>query len=287
MADEQDNVLGTGSAMLTPSNYKVRPKVALSCCNKVVPAAAASVIGQCPYYYQPLHGEYWETVNKVSTASAWEAVKAWARFWDPYKNGDTFQTLLHRREKLLEINSTDSDWSRHGNFMMRHIGCGHKPPSYYVSYGYYYCSTYGAKLYPTLTPAGQAWLRNARWYLQKNMEKGLMQNMKGDQIQMSSLKPGNGSFSMAVQQYALELDEDTFKAFAFKTHPLAYLDGGLADLPVVDLAKITMQPNIQEWGDGRTWEQAVDSGKTVLPNIINRSDMDDPVGKGLGRLLAK
>lgn len=287
MTDKQDTVLGTGSAMLTPSGYKVRPKVALSCCNKIVPPAASSIIGTCPYYYQPLHGEYWETVDKVSTASAWEAVKAWARFWDPYKDGETFQTLLHRREKLIEINSTDSDWSRHGNFMMRHIGCGHKPPSYYVSYGYYYCSNYGAKLYPKLSPDGQAWLRNARWYLQKNMEKGLMQNMKGDQIQMSSLKPGNGSFSMAVRRYELELDDDTFKAFAFKTHPLAYLDGGLADLPVWDLAKITAQPNIQEWGDGRTWEQAVDSGKVVLPNMINQSDMDDPVGKALGRLLAK
>jgi hypothetical protein len=156
-----------------------------------------------------------------------------------------------------------------------------------VSYGYYYCSTYGAKLYPKLSPDGQAWLEKARWYLQKNMEKGLMQNMAGDEIQMRSQKPGNGSFSMRVQQYGLELDDNTFKAFAFKTHPLAYLDGGLADLPISDLAKITAQPNIQEWGDIRTWEQAVDSGKVVLPNMINHSDMDDPVGKALDRLLVK
>jgi hypothetical protein len=119
------------------------------------------------------------------------------------------------------------------------------------------------------------------------MEKGLMQNMAGDEIQMRSQKPGNGSFSMKVQQYGLELEDDTFKAFAFKTHPLAYLDGGLADLPTWDLAKISAQPNIQEWGDIRTWEQAVDSAKVVLPNMINHSDMDDPVGRALGRLLTK
>jgi hypothetical protein len=119
------------------------------------------------------------------------------------------------------------------------------------------------------------------------MEDGLNQNMLGNEIKMSSQKSGNGNFKMTVPRYALELDDDTFKAFAFKTHPLAYLDGGLADLPVEDLAKITAQPNIQEWADIRTWEQAVDSGKVVLPNMINQSDIDDPVSKALGRLLAK
>lgn len=287
MADDQGTVLGTGSAMLTPSGYKIRPKVELSTCNKVVQPAAASVIGKCPYYYQPLHGEYLETVEKVSMSSAWETVKAFATSWDPWKDKEVARRLLHRREQLIAPESTDSDWSRHGNFMMRHIGCGHKPPSYYVSYGYYYCSTYGAKLYPRLSPQGQAWLRNARKLLQTNLEDGLRQNMIGEQIQMSSVKPGNGSLGMTVPQYTLELDDDTFKAFAFKTHPMAYLDGGLADLPISDLMKITAQPNIQEWGDIRTWEQAVDSGKVVLPNMINNSDMDDPVGKALGRLLAK
>jgi hypothetical protein len=287
MGDKRSAVLGTGTAMLTPSGYQVRPKVALSSCNKIVPPAAPSIIGKCPYYYQPLHGEYLETVEKVSVSSAWETVKAFATSWDPWKDKEVARRLLHRREQLIAPESTDSDWSRHGNFMMRHVGCGHKPPSYYVSYGYYYCSTYGAKLYPKLSSDGQAWLEKARWYLQKNMEKGLMQNMAGDEIQMRSQKPGNGSFSMRVQQYGLELDDNTFKAFAFKTHPLAYLDGGLADLPISDLAKITAQPNIQEWGDIRTWEQAVDSGKVVLPNMINHSDMDDPVGKALDRLLVK
>ncbi|MFM0157490.1 hypothetical protein [Paraburkholderia sediminicola] len=287
MADTQDSVLGTGTSMLTPSGYQVPRKVALSTCNKIVPPAAASIIGKCPYYYQPLHGEYLETVEKVSVSSAWETVKAFATSWDPWKDKEVARRLLHRREQLIAPESTDSDWSRHGNFMMRHIGCEHKPPSYYVSYGYYYCSNYGAKLYPKLSPDGQAWLRNARKLLQTNMEDGLRQNMKGDRIQMSSVKPGNGSVDLPVQRYMLELDDDRFKSFAFKTHPLAYLDGGLADLPILDLAKISAQPNIQEWGDTRTWEQAVDSGKVVLPNMINSSDMDDPVGKALGRLLAK
>jgi hypothetical protein len=287
MTDEQGTVLGTGASILTPSGHQVRPKVALSTCNKMVPPAAPSIIGQCPYYYRPLHGEYLETVEKVSVASTWETVKAFATSWDPWKDKEVARRLLHRREQLIAPQSTDSDWSRHGNFMMRHVGCGHKPPSYYVSYGYYYCSNYGAKLYPRLSSQGRAWLRSARWYLQKNMEKGLMQNMRGDLIKISSEKPGNGSFSMTVSQCQLELGDDTFKSFAFKTHPLAYLDGGLADLPISDLMMIASQPNIQEWGDMRTWKQAVDSGKVVLPNMIRHSDMGDSVGNALDRLLMK
>lgn len=263
MAEKQDTALGTGTSMLTPSNYTVRPKVPVSVCNKVVPAAAASILGTCPYYYHPLHGEYWETVNKVSTSSAWDAVRHWSKSWDAYKDKKTLQQLLSRRETLIQTGSTDSDWSRHGNFMMRHIGCGHQPPSYYVSYGYYYCSTYGANLYPKLSPKGQAWLKSARWHLQANMEDGLSQNMRGDAIQQASTKPGNGNFSMQVDQFQLELNDDTFKTFAFKTHPLAYLDGGLADVSLTDMAKIAAQPNMQEWGDSRTWGQAATSGWTV------------------------
>ena len=138
MADgQQDKVLGTGAGMLTPTGYQDRPKVQINICDKHVTPAADSIVGTCPFYYQPLHGEYWETVEKVSKSSAWETVKKFATSWDPWKDKEVARRLLHRREELIKLKSTDSDWSRHGNFMMRHIGCGHKPPDYYVSYGYY------------------------------------------------------------------------------------------------------------------------------------------------------
>jgi len=287
MTAVDEKVVGTATSYMTPTDYTQRALVERNVCDKMVPPAAASIVGTCPYYYRPLHGEYWETVEKVSVSSAWEAVKTWAKFWDPYKDHVTFATLLHRREKLIEAESTDSDWSRHGNFMMRHVGCEHKPPSYYVSYGYYYCSTYGAKLKPRLSEEGKVWLDNARWYLQRNLESGLKQNMAGDTIKITSEKPGNGDVTMSVPKYELELDDDTFKTFAFKTHPLAYLDGGLAELPIWDLARIAMEPNIQEWADKRTFEQAFDTAKAVILRKIANSDMDDPIGKALGRLLAK
>jgi len=299
MADgQQEKVLGTGSGMLTPTGYKDRPKVEINICDKHVTPAADSVIGTCTFYYQPLHGEYWETVEKVSMSSAWATVKKFATSWDPWKDKKVVHELLHRRENLIKPESTDSDWSRHGNFMMRHIGCGHKPPDYYVSYGYYYCSDYGANLYPHLTERGQAWLRNARWWLQKYIELGLQQNMKRGKISLVGLKQEYGDCQMTVPQFELEVENngETFKTFAFKTHPLAYLNGGLANLPVRDLVKIGMRPNLQEWGDGRTRDQAVDAGVPVAKQKIrdwtayvmeNGADPDEQAGRALGRLLTK
>lgn len=294
MAENDDtNVTGVFRSFMSPSGYTQRAKADKTVCDIHVPPAADSIIGHCEYYYRPLGCAYPETVEKVSMSSAWQTVKAFATSWDPWTDKELVHRLLHRREQLIPPQCTDSDWSRHSNFMMRHIGCGHKPPGYYVSYGYYYCSTYGAKLFPELSPAGQAWLVLARKYLQKNMELGLKQNMQGNVIQLQSKKPGNGRFRMDVRQYPhvrqfqLELDDDTFQTFAFKTHPLAYLDGGLAYLPSWDLAKILTQPNIQEWGDGRTLQQAIDSGLVVIPQQVRDSDMDDPVGKALGRLMTK
>ena len=95
---------------------------------------------------------------------------------------------------------------------------------------------------------------------------------------------------MEVPQYGLELNSDTFMTFAFNTHPLAYLDAGLADLPFSDLWLIVSQPNLQEWCDGRTWNQAVQTSVKVMRDKIpapNRADMGDAVGNALDRLLAR
>ncbi|MDN0082704.1 hypothetical protein QU487_08065 [Crenobacter sp. SG2305] len=147
--------------------------------------------------------------------------------------------------------------------MMRHIGCGHTPPAYYVSYGYYYCSNYGKKLHPRLSRTGQKWLALGRRFLQQNMEKGLKDNMQGDVITIPCKRYPNRSVSMSVAKKKLELNNADFKRFAFDTHVPAYLDAGLADLPVSDLLLIGGQPNIEEWADGDTWRQAMDSGVEV------------------------
>ena len=184
--------------------------------------------------------------------------------------------------------------------MMRHIGCGHKPPGYYVSYGYYYCSNYGKYLLPQLSDKGKAWLASARWFLQHYLEQGLQQNMRGDTISIRGKKPNSGGCEMNVPQYALELDDDTFKTYAFKTHPLAYLDGGLAGLGPVDMYYILKQPNAQEWGDLRTFSQAFDSGvgvgKQYVDNTVEyakkagdavNEHVIDPVAQAIEKLMPK
>ena len=73
---------------------------------------------------------------------------------------------------------------------------------------------------------------------------------------------------MTVTQFQLELNNDTFKQFAFNTHVPAYLDAGLADLPVSDLMMIAEQPNINEWTDRATWGQAASSGAVVTKDWV-------------------
>lgn len=256
---ENAKIMGKATGVHTVASNAGRVPVAARSCDLNVPPASESILGRCEFYYRPLHDEY---VAKSGLAS-WKILKSWATIWDPMDDTEVLQKLLRYRDKLIVGDSTDGLWSRHSNFMMRHIGCGHKPPDYYISYGYYYCSTYGAHLHPRLSALGQAWLVSARKNLQRNLEKGLEMNMLGDQINVPCRRFPNKSVSMIVSKNKLEIDSKTFKKFAFNTHVPAYLDGGLADLPESDLLKIGGQPNIEEWTDKDTWSQAYDSGLVV------------------------
>lgn len=266
MSEKKENPLGRGDAIHTPASWQDRAKVLASSCDKIVPPAADGIVGQCIYYYRPLHQEY----VKKSGLTTWEAIKAWLSVWNPWDDQEAIRKLLANRDALIQPSSDSPLWSRATNFMMRHIGCGHPLPKYYIGYGYYYCSNYGAKLEPRLSLQGKAWLEEARFLLQNNMERGLGQNMEGDTIVISCKYNAKRGFSMSVPPYELELDSERFKEFAFKTHVPSYLDAGLAQLAMDDLRRIAGQPNIEEWLDGDTWEQAVDSGVEVGKEKIRR-----------------
>jgi hypothetical protein len=257
-------VFYTKTATTTPCTDTKRIECSISICDKQVPKAAESIIGKCVYYYRPLHKEYIEK----SGVATWEAMKAWVTFWNPFDDIEVAKRLVKNHDALIQASSTDPDWSRHASFMMRHIGCGHNPPGYYVNYGYYYCSIYGAKLAPRLSAQGKNWLEKARVLLQQNMEKGLEQNMQSDSIRIPCKRNPPSSVSMTVNQFQLELNNDTFKQFAFNTHVPAYLDAGLADLPISDLMMIAEQPNINEWTDSATWSQAASSGTAVTKDWV-------------------
>lgn len=254
-----DDVLGAADAAYTTTDDTQPVAVNLQICNKHVPPANEAFLGNCEWYYRPLHDEFLEK----SGVSTWEAIRAWATLWDPFDNIDVFRRFLANRDEIIAPESTHEHWSRHANFMMRHIGCGHLPPDYYISYGYYYCYTYGERLRPRLSTDGQRWLDQARFNLQENIEDGLDDNMDGDEITVVCRRYPNRTMQMGVVQYELEVNPVTFKSFAFNTHVPAYLDAGLADLNPFDLAKIGTQPNAEEWLDGETWRQAWDSAYEV------------------------
>jgi len=123
---------------------------------------------------------------------------------------------------------------RQDDFGVRHRGCAHRPPDYYLGYGKKYCVRFSTVLAPTLSAPGKAWLARARSNLQVAMEGGL------------------------ARAPAIELDGPAFRKFAFGTHADAYWNAGLHDLPLGDKARVAATPDAKEWLSGATWQQAGD-----------------------------
>lgn len=153
------------------------------------------------------------------------------------------------------------EW-RVGNFHERHSGCAHKSePDYYLSYGYKYCCKFTNELYPELSEEGQRWLDEARFLLQKYMEDGLVNKIYTSKF--------NVKFNKKIANIGyddIELKNDLFKEFAFATHPDAYIDAGLTNLPIDDLLKILSTPDLKEWLDVETLKQF----KAVLPEMVKK-----------------
>lgn len=237
-------------------------------CLTYVPAAPKNVIGNCVYYYRPYPGEVVKKTGVNFKEIADYAVKLVA---DPVHAREIFKKLIINETTLIPANSTDPKWSRWHNFMARHVNCGHTPPSYYISYGYYYCSNFGTYLLPRMqSQKGKDWLNDGRKLLQTYMDNGLIQNNSQTTLSTPSRRYPNktiSSVSVGVKQ--LELNNDTFKTFAYNSHVAAYLDAGIADVPIADLIRVFGQPNVEEWLDLETWQQAVDVAWEVVPHKVS------------------
>lgn len=127
---------------------------------------------------------------------------------------------------------------RHGDFMRRHPDLrepdpGHIP-DYYLAYGEKYVLRFSQELFPRLSDKGKEWLVKTRLNLQVAIE--------------NRRKAGDREFTQ------LEEDPPSFRKFAFNTHVPAYMDAGLADLPLSDLLKIVATPEMKDIlrKDGRT-----------------------------------
>ena len=109
---------------------------------------------------------------------------------------------------------------RHLDFQARYPD--RTPPTYYLGYGDVYVRRFTEVLSPELSKQGQDWLVQARKNLQIAIEDELASN------------PG------------IELDDEAFTAFAYDTHSRAYLDAGLTDLPIADLIRVAVTPNLSD-----------------------------------------
>lgn len=146
------------------------------------------------------------------------------------------------------------------------------------SYGYKYCVAFGKLLKPKLSPEGKIWITKALDLLQEYMEAGL--------VNLDWMAVKNKDFNKRHKLYEdtkrkdfyrnIELNNANFRYFAFATHPDAYLDGGLKMLPYSDLVKIMLSPDLAEWWEGDTWEQA----GYVAPDVIKQKTKE-----GLERIM--
>jgi hypothetical protein len=109
---------------------------------------------------------------------------------------------------------------RHLDFQARHPD--RSPPTYYLGYGDVYVRRFTEVLSPELSKEGQEWLMRARQNLQSAIEDELLRHPD------------------------IELDDEAFTAFAYDTHSRAYLDAGLTDLPIDDLIRVAVTPNLSD-----------------------------------------
>ena len=120
--------------------------------------------------------------------------------------------------------SLDYYSERHDDFVDREPG--RPAPDYYLGYGDRYIRRFSEQVYPLLSPGGQDWLVDVRVGLQVAIEDERDRDPQ--------------AFA------ALEVDGPAFRRFAFDTHPEAYWDAGLGDLPVADLLTIGLTPDSED-----------------------------------------
>lgn len=133
-----------------------------------------------------------------------------------------------------------------------------EPPDYYLDYGDRYVRRFSEETRPLLSPAGQRWLDRVRRKLQEAIEELRDSDPLG--------------FAL------LELEPERFADFAFETHPEAYLEAALAELPLRDLILIGSTPDAQDLFSQRARAQIA----RVIHGLVGACR-----AQGLGRCLVE
>ncbi len=123
---------------------------------------------------------------------------------------------------------------RHADFVERNPG--KSPPEYYLNYGDKYINRFTHVTRDKLSPQGKKWLDKALINLQRAIEVRL-----------------------TFDPY-LELDNDAFKNFAFKSHVGAYESAGVLNLSVMDKVQIVLTPDPWDLFSKEGIEQALQVG---------------------------
>jgi hypothetical protein len=124
----------------------------------------------------------------------------------------------------VQPGSADYYQQRHDDFVARNPGV--EPPDYYLGYGQKYAERFGSLDGRDLSSEGLAWRDETLVALQQAIED----------LRISD-----------PEAFAeLERDPEAFRTFAFESHPAAYVDSGLYDLPVQDLLVIAGTPDIND-----------------------------------------
>ncbi len=133
--------------------------------------------------------------------------------------------------------------ARYDDFVCRHPG--QTPPDYYLNYGEKYFKRFDA-LAKDLSPRGQVWVHEAARQIALHIEKGL----------------------------SLESDGIAFRAYVFGIHPDSYLSAGLGGLPLSDIAKIAITPDLSDLLSWNGIKQSVEVGWR-MPGAMISAEIDD------------
>ncbi|MBV6881776.1 hypothetical protein NG800_018415 [Epilithonimonas ginsengisoli] len=212
---------------------------------------------------------YFGEMRKVSSWSVIDDINEW---W-----------TLSLTEEMKKVSVSVLEIEKQGN--------KYKPvPS--LSYGFKYCTRFSRVLMPKLTARGQAWLTESKIKLQEFMEKGVIEKTYAaiyDTMLVDELEDNfNDNFERydwdtwsyifdqekQKQYYTnIELDNNRFQEFAFATHPDAYNPMKMQKLPLEDLIRVALTPDLKEWfGEGwwMTLKQAILVGTNYNMNEIRR-----------------
>jgi hypothetical protein len=157
----------------------------------------------------------------------------------PVRSSDAFETTTRATARAVtpgrtnaarnlpaEIPTGTRDYykKRYDDFVRRNPGM--KPPDYYMEYGQKYCDRFSQLGPKDLTPKGLEWRDRCLKSLQEAIETRRMEDPVG--------------FAQ------LERDPEAFKKFAYDSHPDAYVQSGLYDLPAQDMMKIGTTPDLKD-----------------------------------------